>query len=49
MVARRRKQTKNSRNATRQWAEETGIADKLLNLIEGIVRDWEGVPTNPRT
>lgn len=38
-----------SRDPMRRWAVETGIADRLLELIVIQVRACEGLPTNPCT
>ncbi len=38
-----------NRDAMRQWTEKTGVADKLLNLIVAVVREREGLPTDPKT
>ena len=38
-----------NRDAMRQWAEETGIADKVLNLIIAMVREREGLPSDSKT
>ena len=38
-----------SRDPMRRWAEETGIADRLLELIVAMVKEWKGMPTDPKT
>lgn len=38
-----------SRDPMRRWTEETGIADRLLELIVIQVRAREGLPTDPCT
>jgi len=38
-----------NRSALRRWAQEMGIADKLLELVLFVVREQEGLSTNPKT
>ena len=37
------------RAAMRQWAEETGVAKRVLELIVAMVREREGLSTDPKT
>ena len=38
-----------SRDPMRRWADETGVADRGLKLIVAMVREGEGLSTDPKT
>lgn len=38
-----------NRDAMRQWAKETGVGDKVLELIISQVRERQGLSPDPKT